>query len=91
MAKPEAYAYTDGASNGFAPHLKAIPILSSLAQPVGILEEACKRMGEGKEVNVGVEIPLAEEFGRRIQEMILNPPDRGTLNTLASAKGARDG
>lgn len=74
-----------------APRLEAIPSLSSLARPVSILEEAVKLVGEGKEPNIGVTIPLAEEFGRRIQEMTLNPPNREVLSALTSAEGTADG
>lgn len=74
-----------------ASRLESIPTLSSLAWPVNILEEAVKRLGEGKELNVGVAIPLAEEFRRRVQEMTLNPPSREVLSALTSAEGTASG
>jgi hypothetical protein len=59
---------------------------------VSILEKAVKHFEEGREPNIGVAIPLAEEIGLRIQEMTLvNPPDRDALSALRSTERTADG
>lgn len=74
-----------------APHLAAIPALSALAEPAALLEAVSRRFGEGRDVDPGASVPLAEELSRIVQKLALNPPERGTLGALAETEGAEDG
>lgn len=70
------------------PRLAGVPQLAPLETPTSLLEAACRRSGEGKEVNPGVAVSLAEELVGRVQELALNPPSRESLSVLRSAEGA---
>lgn len=71
-------------------HMKTVPALTSLAKPVSVLEAVCERLGEGREIDAGVAVPLAEELGPIIRDLTYDPPNRSSLSVLLSSE-ERDG
>lgn len=74
-----------------APRLVTVSALSALAEPVALLEAASRRFGEGRDVDPGVAVPLAEELGRLFRELAFNPPGRNALGALIVDEGPEDG
>jgi hypothetical protein len=72
-----------------APELKRVPSLSSLSRPVANLEAAAGRLGEGRRVDLGVAVPLADGLALRIQKLALNPPLRPRLSGLLGGEDDR--